>query len=153
MIVERIDGTLWMLIRTGSGVLWESVSADRGRTWSEGRPTTIRNPGSRFFVRRLASGRLLLINTPDPKRRKGLYAYLSETDDGTSFGAGLELDDRDKVSYPDAVQAPDGLIFAVHDCDRQDVGQILLSGFFEDEILATPPGYGAPDLYSHSGAS
>ena len=142
MIVERRDGTLWMLIRTGSGVLWESVSSDRGRTWSEGAPTSIVNPGSRFFVRRLASGRLLLINTPDPKRRKGLYACLSETDDGTAFSAGLELDDRDKVSYPDAVQAPDGLIYAVHDCDRQGAGEVLLDGFFEDEILAGPAGAG-----------
>ena len=136
MIVERRDGTLWMLIRTGSGVLWESVSSDRGRTWSAGAPTSIVNPGSRFFVRRLDSGRLLLINTPDPKRRKGLRAYLSDRDDGTGFSAGLELDDRDNVSYPDAVQSPDGFVYAVHDCERYGAGEILLNLFSEDEILA-----------------
>jgi predicted neuraminidase len=140
MVVERTDGTVWMLIRSGSGVLWESVSGDRGRTWSEGTPTRIVNPGSRFYIRRLASGRLLLINTPDPKRRKGLYAYVSETDDGTAFGRGLALDDRDRVSYPDAVQAPDGSIYAVHDCDRQGAGEILLDVFSEDEVLAQATG-------------
>ena len=136
MIVERTDTTLWMLIRTGSGVLWESVSIDHGQTWSEGTATNIVNPGSRFFVHRLTSGRLLLINTPDPKDRKGLFAYLSESDDGSSFGQGLELDDRGNVSYPDAVQASNGFIFSVHDCDRYGPGEILLNVFSEEEILA-----------------
>lgn len=136
MIVERTDETLWMLIRTGSGVLWECFSSDRGKTWSPGAPTNIVNPGSRFFIARLASGRLLLINTPDPKKRKGLFAYLSETDDGTGFGVGLDLDARDAVSYPDAVQSADGTVYAVHDRDRYGPGEILLSVFSEGEILA-----------------
>jgi hypothetical protein len=38
------------------------------------------------------------------------------------------------VSYPDAVQSPDGRIFCVHDCDRNGVGEILLDVFSEDEI-------------------
>lgn len=126
-------------------MLWESYSSDGGRTWSAGAPTLIVNPGVRFFIRRLRSGRLLLINTPDPKRRKGLRAYLSDPRQETVFGAGLELDPRDKVSYPDAVQAPDGLIYAVHDCDRQGAGEILLDVFSEEEILAgCPEGGGSP---------
>jgi predicted neuraminidase len=135
MIVERRDGVLWMLIRTGSGFIWESFSNDRGRSWSAGKPTTLVNPGVRFFVRRLRSGRLLLVNTPEPKQRKGLRAYLSDPRDETVFtGPGLELDPRDKVSYPDAVQSPDGRIFCVHDCDRNGVGEILLDVFSENEI-------------------
>jgi predicted neuraminidase len=140
MIVERNDGRLWMLIRTGAGVLWESFSTDGGRTWSSGSSTKIVNPGTRFFVRRLASGRLLLINTPNSKHRQGLRAYVSDLQNDTEFGAGLELDPRDAVSYPDAIQAPDGSIYAVHDCDRQGVGEILLDVFSEDEILAEPAG-------------
>ena len=136
MIVERSDGKFWMLIRTGSGVLWESFSTDFGLTWSSGSPTAIINPGVRFFIRRLASGRLLLINTPHPTRRQGLRAYVSDLRNETLFGTGLELDPRDKVSYPDAVQAPDGSIYAVHDCDRQGVGEIVLDVFTEEEILA-----------------
>lgn len=135
MIIERGDGRLWMLIRTGSGVLWESFSVDQGRSWSSGSPTNIVNPGVRFFIRRLASGRLLLINTPDAKQRRGLRAYLSDLKNERLFSAGLELDPRDKVSYPDAVQAPDGLIYVVHDCDRQGAGEILLDVFSEEEIL------------------
>ncbi len=136
MLVERRDGTVWMLIRTGSGVIWQSLSADGGRSWAAGAPTSIVNPGTRFFIGRLASGRLLLINTPDPRQRKGLRAYVSELQDDAAFGAGLELDARDRVSYPDAVQASDGRIYAVHDCDRKGRGEIVLSVFTEEEVLA-----------------
>ncbi len=136
MIVERCDGRLWMLIRTGGGVIWESFSTDHGRTWSPGAPTNLVNPGVRFFIRRLASGRLLLINTFDPKCRKGLRACISDPHEETRFNAGLELDPRDKVSYPDAVQTSDGLIYAVHDCDRNGTGEILLDVFSEAELPA-----------------
>ncbi len=135
MVVERRDGSLWMLIRTGSGALWQSVSEDRGESWAAGSPTGIVNPGSRFLIRRLHSGRLLLINTPDPERRRRLCAYLSEND-GASWSGGLELDGREKVSYPDAAQAPNGTIYAVHDCDRYGPGEIVLKVFTEDEVLA-----------------
>ena len=142
MVVERRDGSLWMLIRTGSGVLWESLSDDGGRTWSPGRPTDIVNPGSRFFIGRLSSGRLLLINTPDPKRRSTLVARLSDPTDDTIFGDGLVLDPRDKVSYPDAVQSPDGRIYAVHDHDRYGTGDVVLNVFSEEEALANNAGAG-----------
>jgi hypothetical protein len=123
-----------MLIRTGNGVLWESVSRDGGRTWSDGSPTQIVNPGSRFFVRCLDSGRLLLINTPDPEERRGLYASVSASADDLASKRGLQLDARDKVSYPDAVQVPDGTIYAVHDHDRGGAGEIVLSIFGEEEM-------------------
>jgi predicted neuraminidase len=137
MIVERRDGSLWMLIRTGAGVLWESISHDRGRTWGPGAPTAIVNPGSRFFIRRLASGGLLLINTSNPRERRGLHACLNDGSDGVAFERCLQLDDRDRVSYPDAVQAPDGRIYCVHDCDRQGLGEILLSVFREEDLVAS----------------
>ena len=142
MIVERGDGLLWMLIRTGAGVIWQSVSHDRGVTWSDGWPTEMVNPGSRFFIRRLAAGRLLLINTPDPKERRGLYAYVSDAEDETAFHRGLALDLRDRVSYPDALEGPEGHIYAVHDHDRYGVGEIVLSRFSVDAVLAAQPAGG-----------
>ncbi len=135
MILERTDGSLLMLIRTGAGVLYQSHSTDGGVTWTAASPTQIVNPGVRYFLRRLASGRVLLINTPDPKERRTMYAYLSEADDGTGWGKGLLIDERAAVSYPDAVQAPDGAIHMVHDCDRQGTGEILYRSFTEEDIL------------------
>ncbi|NBV86265.1 MAG: exo-alpha-sialidase, partial [Verrucomicrobia bacterium] len=93
MIIELKDGRLWMLIRTSSGVLWESHSSDKGRTWSEGAAGAIKSPGSRFFIRRLTSGNLLLVNHHKFKGRSHLTAQLS-TDDGVTWNDGLLLDER-----------------------------------------------------------
>ncbi len=60
MIVERKDGSLWMLARAGKGIS-ESTSTDGGRTWSTPTDSPIKNPKARFFLRRLASGNLLLV--------------------------------------------------------------------------------------------
>jgi predicted neuraminidase len=135
MIVQLRDGRLWMLIRTGAGVLWQSHSADRGRTWSPATATTIPNPGSRFFIRRLRSGNLLLVNHYKFKGRSHLTARLS-TDDGQTWNEGLLLDERANVSYPDGAQAADGLIWIVYDRDRQGAGEILLTTFREDDVVA-----------------
>ena len=133
MIVERGDHSLWMLIRTGSGVLWESFSEDRGRTWSEGRASKIKSPGSRFFIRRLASGNLLLVNHYKFKGRSHLTAQLS-TDDGKTWNEGLLLDERDRISYPDGVQDQNGLIWIVYDHDRHGSAEILLANFREEDV-------------------
>jgi hypothetical protein len=60
MIVERKDGSLWMLIRTKYGI-GESISNDRGYTWSPVVPSNIQHPAARFFIYRLNSGNLLLV--------------------------------------------------------------------------------------------
>lgn len=139
MIMECRDGSLLMYIRTGAGVIWQSVSYDRGRTWSAGGPTAIANPGSRFYIRALAGGRWLLLNSPDPASRTAITAHLSE-DEGRTWSQGLVLDPREEVSYPDAAQAADGAIYAVHDRERYGAGEVILSVFREDEILAGKAG-------------
>ncbi|HSH93076.1 MAG TPA: sialidase family protein, partial [Roseimicrobium sp.] len=135
MEVELRDGRIWMLIRTGGGVLWESFSSDKGRTWTDAAPGKIANPGSRFYIRRLASGNLLLVNHFKNKGRSHLTAQLS-TDDGKTWNDGLLLDERSGVSYPDGVQDSNGLIWMVHDRDRQGAGEILLSTFREEDVVA-----------------
>jgi predicted neuraminidase len=123
MMVELQDGTIWMLIRAGGGTLWESYSTDRGVTWSEGQPTEIVNPGSRFFIGRLKSGKILLINQPLKKGRTGMYVAFSE-DDGKTFSKPLMIDERENVSYPDAVEDAEGNIHIVYDRLRYEVGEI-----------------------------
>ena len=130
MIVELKDGRLWMLIRTEK-VLWESHSSDKGLTWTEGKPTTIATPHSRFFIRRLASGRLLLVNHHKFTGRSHLTARLS-TDEGKTWSDGLLLDERHGVSYPDGVQDKDGLLWITYDRDRGGAGEILLTSMDRD---------------------
>lgn len=135
MITELKDGRLWLLTRTGGGFLWESHSTDKGRTWSEAKASTIANPGSRFFIRRLSSGNLLLVNHYKFTGRSHLTAQLS-TDDGATWNEGLLLDDRKGVSYPDGLQDKDGLIWITYDRDRNGAGEILLAKFREEDVAA-----------------
>jgi predicted neuraminidase len=134
MIVERSDGELLMYIRTGDGVIWQSHSTDGGHHWANGERTNITNAGSRFFFRKLQSGRWLLINSPRPDSRTSLVAQLSE-DEGKTWSDPLVIDDRDNVSYPDAVETPDGGIVIVHDRERETVGEVILSRFAESDLL------------------
>lgn len=137
MVVERRDGTLWMLVRTNYGI-GESVSSDGGKTWTEVSPSAIGNPPSRFYIGRLKSGAILLVkNGPTDKRvgRSQMMAFVSD-DDGATWLGGLMLDERDAVSYPDAVEAPDGFIHVVHDRERTKAREILHHRFKEADIRA-----------------
>jgi hypothetical protein len=138
MIVEKRDGSLWMLARTAKGIM-ESVSTDGGRSWREAtEPQGIRQPNARFHVRRLLSGRLLLVKHGDRidahQGRVQLSAWLSE-DDGKTWQGGLVLDERQGISYPDGFQAPDGTLFISYDRNRATDGEILLARFNEKDIL------------------
>jgi predicted neuraminidase len=133
MIMERRDGALVMYIRADGGLIWQSLSKDRGRTWTAAEATKIPNPGSRFFIRALPEGDWLLINSPNPARRTGIDASLS-SDEGATWHGQLVIDERDDVSYPDAALGTDGTIYAVHDRDREGVGEILMTRFTKDDI-------------------
>jgi hypothetical protein len=136
MLVERRDGSLWMLARTRYGI-GESESADGGQTWSAARPSSILHPPTRFFITRLRSGKLLLVKhvPPNGKDRSHLTALLS-SDEGRTWTGGLLLDERMNVSYPDGIQAPDGRIFVIYDRERFSEREILLSVFLEEDIVA-----------------
>jgi hypothetical protein len=140
MIVERNDGSLWMLIRVKYG-LGESFSYDGGYSWSGVKPSSIKSPVSRFFIRRMSSGRLLLINHFDftdnenlHSRRCNLHAMLSE-DEGQTWPYKLLIDERDGVSYPDAAIIAGGRINIIYDRDRYGASEILTAYITENEIL------------------
>ncbi len=139
MMVELKDGRLWMLART-KGQPFESFSADEGRTWSEPRQAaTVQNINARFFLRRLRSGRILLVKNDSPAerlaQRSHMSAWLSE-DEGRTWLGGLLLDERSAVSYPDGFESPDGLIHILYDWNRHTDAEILLATFREADVLA-----------------
>lgn len=145
MIVERRDGSLWMLVRRSDGV-GEAVSADGGKTWQANRAPVFPGPNSRFHIRRLRSGRLMMINHHEFTGRSHLTAMLSE-DDGMSWPHKLLLDERHDVSYPDAVESPDGRIHIIYDRCRVGHGEILLQTLTENEIIENrSPGHEAGRL-------
>ena len=142
MIVELKDGRLAMFVRTYYGI-GVSYSFDGGFTWSDGKDTGILSPNSRFFVRKLSSGNVLLV-TNDSRRREKMTAFVS-TDDCKTWQGGLLLDKRDLVSYPDGVES-DGCIYITYDCERgnprtleatqKEAREILYARFTEADALA-----------------
>ena len=139
MIVERRDGSLWMWVRVQG--LGHTVSQDRGRTWTPVERLPIRHPTSRFFVRRLSSGALLLVKhggLDERTSREKLMAFISD-DDGRSWQGGLMLDEREGVTYPDGAQSGDGTIYVVYDRHRTPDGIIQMAVFTEQDVWAAAP--------------
>ena len=139
MIVERKDGTLWMLARTAKGIM-QSTSPDGGKTWAEPSfPAGMQQPVARFHIRRLASGRILMVKHGDTmdshEGRSKLSAWLSE-DEGKTWKGPLMLDERKGISYPDGFQATDGTICISYDRNRATDGEILMARFTEEDVLA-----------------
>lgn len=96
MLLELSDGRIAMYIRSFHGIA-VSHSYDRGKTWSVPNKSAISGPGSRFYIGRLKSGRILFINHVNFKGRNNLTAMLSE-DDGRTWKYKLLLDERNEVS-------------------------------------------------------
>lgn len=138
MIVQKNDGTFWMLGRTQYGI-GEAFSKDQGRTWTEMAPAKgISGPSSRTFFMRLISGNILLIKNgaeiDRPSKRTHMTAFLS-TDDGATWSHKLVLDERES-SYPDAVQDQNGIVYVVHDHERTKAKEVCFHRITEADIMA-----------------
>lgn len=138
MFIEKKDGSLWLLVRCKWGI-GESFSYDKGRTWTDLTPSKIQHTPSRFFIRRLNSGNLLLVKHGPIEIRTGrshLMAFVSK-DDGLSWSKGLLLDEREWATYPDGQQANDGTIYVTYDYLRKKKELILMTSFTEGDILSS----------------
>ncbi len=144
MVLEQKNNILTMLIRAAHGINI-SYSYDRGKSWSVSAVSNIKGPDSRFHIKRLRSGRVLLINHYNFTGRNNLTALLSE-DDGKTFPYSLLLDERDWVSYPDATEDENGVIRIVYDRERgsykafleeaqNDAREILIAKITEEDII------------------
>jgi hypothetical protein len=134
-VVEKNDGSLWMLIRLKSGI-GESFSVDSGKSWTPLILSEIKHPNSRFFIRRLQSGNLLLVKHGPINVKTGrshLMAFISK-DDGQTWSKGLLLDERLRAAYPDGQQDKDGRIYIVYDYNRTRDQNIFITSFTENEI-------------------
>lgn len=60
-VVELADGRLLMIIRTQTGQIYKSISADKGETWSEPEPMGVRSPESPASIKRIPGKKDLLL--------------------------------------------------------------------------------------------
>ncbi len=148
MILELKNGTLMMCVRTINGI-GRSFSYDGGFSWTPGEPHWLDGPCTRFFIRRLSSGNVLLVNHYKFKGRNNLTAMISD-DECETWKGFLTIDERDAVSYPDAVESEEGFIYIIYDhrrganqesmeevmkCERE----ILMAKITEEDILSGKP--------------
>ena len=133
VIVELEDGRLWMTMRNNSGKIVQVFSEDKGYTWSHASQTDIIHNTTRFQIKRLPSGKLLLINNAGPGRAN-LTAYLS-LDDGATWTYKMLIDSA-TTSYPDvAINSNTEEIYVIYDQYRHDKGNIHMAVFTEEYLM------------------
>lgn len=132
-IVRRRDGALWTLMRDNGPApkrLHQSISYDRGETWSEVTDSELPNPGSGAEIIGLRNGRWALIFNDTEVNRHSLAVAISD-DEGKSWKwkRHLEQDPAGPGSgsyhYPSIIQALDGSLHATYSyhLNRADVAK------------------------------
>lgn len=96
-------------------------SRDGGKTWSEGKETSIPNPNAAVDFHRLASGHLLLVFNDSKTRRTPLVAALSTDKDKSYPHRRIIAGGDGDYGYPFAIQGKDGRIHVVYTSDRRSV--------------------------------
>lgn len=145
MLLEKRDGTIEMYIRSKYGIAVAS-SQDGGVTFTCPVDSGLGGPNSRFHIKRLRSGNILLINHYRFIGRSHMTAMISR-DDGKTYEGFLLLDERKDVSYPDAVEGSDGFIYIIYDRERganyhpdrdysSSAREILMAKVTEEDILS-----------------
>lgn len=133
MAYQMDNGTVRLFARTTLGCIAQCDSFDNGRTWTDAVDSGIIAANTRLFVRKLPSGRVLLIYNEDPAVRKNMTIALSE-DDGNTWKYKTCIDMREAISYPDA-DYHNGVIYLSYDRGRTTHREILFAKFTEEDII------------------
>ena len=129
------DGRLQALCRTQEGVLGQTWSADRGKTWSAITATNLPNPSSGTDAVTLADGRQLLVynhSGPAEGRRGGGPRYplnIALSTDGIQWKQVMTLEDeplRHGYAYPAVIQAADGLVHITYTWNREKIKHVVV---------------------------
>lgn len=119
-IAELKNGRLLCLLRNSNQRIYQSVSEDRGETWSEPEPTLLPSPESPALLKRIpATGDLLLLWNHVASRnnwpRTPLTAAIS-SDDGQSWRHLADIDNRPDydAAYPSVTFVGDEALVAYY---------------------------------------
>ena len=125
-ILFHPDGKLQALGRTRQGRIFETWSADAGRTWSEMTLTDLPNPNAGTDAVTLKDGRHLLIYNPVIKGRSPLA--LAASPDGKTWSAALVFENEPgkEFSYPAIIQTRDGLVHITYTWKRERIKHAVI---------------------------
>jgi predicted neuraminidase/peroxiredoxin len=138
-IAERTDGSLLGIARSRPHVL-ESVSTDRGATWAQATPTTLKCPDSANCLLKLASGRYIIAhNDNNGWDRANLTLHQSE-DEGKTWKEPRVLDDEARLedgefSYPVLLQSTDNRIHIVYTFRRYTIKHAVFNEAWLTQVV------------------
>ncbi|MFP5042829.1 sialidase family protein [Parasediminibacterium sp. JCM 36343] len=134
MIVQLKDNSFYAMIRTAKYGIYSCSSKD-AINWTDCKKITAlgATTSSRFHLRKLKSGRLLLIMN-NSTSRTNLKAFLSD-DNGLTWPYSLLIDGRANVSYPDMVEGNNGDMYIIYDFDRYGTASINVLKVNEQDII------------------
>lgn len=93
--IQQDDGTIWMMMRSGTPWLWASKSQDDGETWTPPEPTLFSDNRTKFAFGRFPNGKYYYVGTPDPfPPRTRPVLVLSISEDGLDYHQHFILADK-----------------------------------------------------------
>ena len=140
-VVERKDGSLLMLARTGKGSHYKSISTDGGLTWSEPKSTTLISAASPSTLRRMPDGRLFVLYLHARPIGNGYFprnpfVYAVSDDDGETWSPPWIVDDETDRNFSNAsiLFLKEGILSLYH-------AELETEAFKRGEWGVPPPDY------------
>jgi predicted neuraminidase len=122
-ILVHPDGKLQAVGRTRSGRVFETSSADGGRTWTPLSLMALPNPSAGTDAVTLRDGRHLIVYNHTAQGRSPLNVAISR--DGKVWDAALVLEgEPGEYSYPAVIQGADGKVHITYTWKRQRVKHV-----------------------------
>ena len=124
-ILIHPGGRLEAIGRTRAGRVFETWSADAGKTWAPMTLAALPNPNSGIDAVTLRDGRHLIVYNHTERGRSPLNVALSA--DGRTWDAALVLENEPgEYSYPAVIQTSDGLVHITYTWQRQRIKHVVV---------------------------
>jgi predicted neuraminidase/ABC-type molybdate transport system substrate-binding protein len=124
-ILIHSGGQLEAIGRTRAGRVFETWSADAGKTWAPMTLAALPNPNSGIDAVTLRDGRHLIVYNHTDRGRSPLNVALSV--DGRTWDAALVLESEPgEYSYPAVIQTSDGLVHITYTWHRQRIKHVVI---------------------------
>jgi len=116
-----------VLCRSKQGVITQSWSTDRGKTWSAMTATPLPNPNSGIDAVTLTNGMQLLVYNHTTRRgREFLNVAVSKDGKAWRAAAVLENTDDSEFSYPAVIETADDLVHITYTWKRRKVKHVVI---------------------------